>query len=233
MNPDFNLSSHWLSAAFWETIFEHAYERLAKAVPAILSNYERCEAFRKGAGYNTGSISVASGVCLYAVCRHFEVGRVAEVGTFIGKSTSSMALALGQNTPDGVIDTCDKDNACFKPWEGIGCRVRSFPQKTSTEMLTEVARSTSKIDLFYFDGRIAPPDIPLILQLSNPTTLYMFDDFEGTEKGVANVASLRASLKGYVLVEPCSTALLQRYGIQGRSHAALLLNTANLNVTNQ
>jgi len=233
MKPEFNLSSHWLSVAFWETVFERVYEQLPEALPAILSNYKRCEAFRKGAGYNTGSISVAAGVCLYAVCRTFEVGQVAEVGTFIGKSTSSMALALGQNTSSGVLYTCDKDNACFKPWDGIGAQVRSFPQKTSTEMLAEVAKSTGKIDLFYFDGRIQPADIPQILQLSTPGTLYVFDDFEGTEKGVANIASLRASLKGHVLIEPCAPALLERYGIQGRSLAALLINTANLNVTAQ
>jgi predicted O-methyltransferase YrrM len=233
MKPDFNLSAHRLSAAFWETVLERACEQLPEALPAILANYKRCEAFRKGAGYNTGSISVAAGVCLYAVCRHFEVSQVVEVGTFIGKSTSSMALALGQNSPGGVIHTCDKDNACFKPWDGIGCQVRSFPQKSSTEMLAEVAKSTGKIDLFYFDGRIMPPDIPQILQLSTPGTLYVFDDFEGTEKGVANVANLRPSLKGYVLIEPCPAALLERYGIQGRSLSALLFNTANLNVTAQ
>ena len=233
MKPEFNLSSHWLSAAFWETVFARAYEQLPEALPAILSNYKRCEAFRKGAGYNTGSISVAAGVCLYAVCRYFEVAQVVEVGTFIGKSTSSMALAIGQSTSSGVLYTCDKDNACFKPWDGIGCQVRSFPQKSSTEMLAEVAKSTGKIDLFYFDGRIMPPDIPQILQLSTPGTLYVFDDFEGTEKGVANIAALRASLKGYVLIEPCAPALLERYGIQGRSLAALLINTANLNVTAQ
>jgi predicted O-methyltransferase YrrM len=233
MKPEFNLSAHWLSVAFWETVFERVCEELPEALPAILSNYRRCEAFRKSAGYNTGSISVAAGACLYAVCRYFGVGSAVEIGTFIGKSTSSMALALGRNTPNGIINTCDKDNACFTPWEGIGCQVRSFAQKTSTEMLTEVARSTSKVDLFYFDGRIAPPDVPLILQLSNPTTLYAFDDFEGTEKGVANVANLRGSLKGYVLIEPCAPALLQRYGIQGRSLCALLFNTANLNLTAQ
>jgi predicted O-methyltransferase YrrM len=233
MKPEFNLSSHRLSVAFWETVFERGYERLPEVLPAILSNYKRCETFRRGADYNTGSISPAAGVCLYAVCRHFEVGHVVEIGTFIGKSTSSMAFALGQNTPNGVIYTCDKDNACFKPWDGIGCQVRSFEKKSSTEMLAEVAKSTGKIDLFYFDGRIAPPDIPLILQLSTAGTLYAFDDFEGTEKGVANVASLRGSLKGYVLIEPCAPELLRRYGIQGRSHLALLMSTENLNITNQ
>lgn len=233
MRAQFNLNSHWLSGAFWETVFEGCYEQLADALPIILSNYERCEQFRARSDYNTGSISVASGACLYALCRHFRIASVVEVGTFIGKSTSSMALALAQNGPGGVIHTCDKDNACFEAWEDFGCEVRSFPRKSSTDMLAEIAKSSVKIDLFNFDGRIQPADIPLITQMSHPGTLYAFDDFEGTEKGVANVIALRQSLRTHILVEPCGTEILRRYGIEGRSLSALLFNTANLMLTNQ
>jgi predicted O-methyltransferase YrrM len=233
MKESINLSSHWLSAAFWNIVLEGCYQQLPKVLPAIFANHERCERFRAGSGYNTGSISVASGVCLYAVCRHFQVSHVTEIGTFIGKSTSSIALALAQNGPDGVIHTCDRDNACFEPWDGFGCRVRSFPRKTSTEMLTELAKTPEKTDLFYFDGRIEPADMPLIGQLSHPGTLYAFDDFEGTEKGVANAAYLRASLDGYIVIEPCAPELLRQYGIQGRSLTALLFNTDNILLTNQ
>lgn len=233
MKAPFNLSSHWLSAAFWETVFEGCYEQLPEALPAIFANYQRCEGFRGGADYNTGSISIASGACLYAICQHFQVSRIAEVGTFIGKSTSSMALAVGHNGVDGAIHTCDKDNACFEPWPEIGCRVRTYPKQSSTAMLGELAKGSEKFDLFNFDGRIQPADIPLITQLSHPGTLYVFDDFEGTEKGVANVLALRQSLRSYMLIEPCRTDILRRHGIEGRSLSALLFNTTNLMLTNQ
>lgn len=51
-----------------------------------------------------------------------------------------------------------------------------------------------KADLFFFDGRIAMPDLPLILRLSHPRTVYLFDDFKGGEKGVVNVQRLSAVL---------------------------------------
>ena len=233
MNNSLNLSSHWLSEAFWQIVFETRYDQIVAALPAILENYKRCEAFRARSDYNTGSISVASGVCLYALCRHFAVNRVIEVGTFIGKSTSSMALALGHNGPDGAINTCDKDNACFAPWDGFGCKVRSFPKKTSTQMLTELSGTPGSVDLFYYDGRIQAADIPLIDKLSHPGSIHVFDDFEGTEKGVANAAFLRPALAGYILIEPCPTELLHRHGIQDRSLTALLFNTDNIHLTNQ
>src|SRR5215471_12852813 len=209
MKASFNLSMHRLSAAFWETMFEGVYEQLPAVLPAILANYERCEKFRTESDYDTGSISVAAGVCLYALCRHFQVDRVVEIGTFIGKSTSSMALALARNGPDGAIHTCDKDNGCFEPWQGFGCRVHSYPWKSSTEMLSELSRSPDKADLF------------------------VFDDFEGTEKGVINVAALRSAMPQHILIEPCPTGILERYGIQGRSLSALLFNVKNLSITNQ
>ena len=233
MRTSFKLNSYWLSTVFWEILFESCYEDLAAALPAILANYKRCEAFRSKSDYNTGSISVACGVCLYALCRHFRVGRAAEIGTFIGKSTTSMALAVGENGPGGVIHTCDKDNACFEPWQGLGCAVRPFPKTNSTNMLTELLRAPEKIDLFHFDGRIQPADLPLIAELSHPGTLYVFDDFVGTEKGVANVLALRQSLRSHILIEPCGTGTLRHYGVQDHSFSALLFNTANLMLTNQ
>jgi len=233
MKASFNLSMHRLSAAFWETMFEGVYEQLPAVLPAILANYERCEKFRTESDYDTGSISVAAGVCLYALCRHFQVDRVVEIGTFIGKSTSSMALALARNGPDGAIHTCDKDNGCFEPWQGFGCRVHSYPWKSSTEMLSELSRSPDRADLFFFDGRIQSEDMPLITGLAHPDTIFVFDDFEGTEKGVINVAALRSVLPQHVLFEPCPTEILERYGIQGRSLSALLFNVKNLSITNQ
>ena len=52
------------------------------------------------ADYNTGSISFAGSWSLYSWSKYFEPCKIVEVGTFIGKSTWSMAKALDelQNT---------------------------------------------------------------------------------------------------------------------------------------
>ena len=59
-----NLSSHRLSLAFCETVFEAGCERLPGALETIRENYARCEAFRVRSDYNTGTTTLATGVCL-------------------------------------------------------------------------------------------------------------------------------------------------------------------------
>jgi predicted O-methyltransferase YrrM len=233
MKTEFNLSSHRLSVGFWETIFERCYERLPGALAKIVANYERCERFRTPSDSGTGSISVAAGVCLYLLCGYFDVRRVAEIGTFIGKSTTSMALALADGGPGGTISTCDQDNDCFRAWDGLGCEIRTFPGSTSTEMLATLDASDDKIDLFFIDGRLLPDDGPRIQRLSHPGTILAFDDFEGTEKGVVNTANIRPLFNNYFVIEPCPARVLNDYGIPGRSLTALLFNVANLRITNQ
>ena len=58
------------------------------------------------------------------------------------------------------------------------------------------------MDLFFFDGRILPQDLELIHALSHPKTVYFFDDYVGTEKGVVNVALLYPTLPRHVLADP-------------------------------
>ena len=52
------------------------------------------EELRQNADYNTGSISTSSAWALYSVTSLFQPRMVLEVGTFIGKSTMSMAIAM-------------------------------------------------------------------------------------------------------------------------------------------
>ncbi|MCC7484269.1 MAG: hypothetical protein IT529_04720 [Burkholderiales bacterium] len=233
MKPEFNLSAHRLSRAFWETVLERCHERLPERRARLLENYARCERFRARAGHDTGSVSVASGVCLYALCAYFQPSRVAEVGTFIGKSTTSMALAIAEGGPGGAVFTCDRDNDCFQPWDGVGCEIRCFPGRSSTEMLSALAAEEEEIDLFFFDGRIQSADLPLIKRLSHPGTLHAFDDFEGIAKGVVNAALLRPHLEDAFVIEPCPPDVLERYGVPGRSLVALLYRIPNLRITDQ
>lgn len=149
------------------------------------------EARRPLARYNTGSISLETGLLLRALCAWKRPTNVVEIGTFIGKST----VALQAN---GVIYTCDKDNDCLPSTP----RIRTHPYTVSTEMLRQLARAGVRADLFFFDGRLTDEDIELVLRLSEPHAVYAFDDYDERGKGVANWRKLVARLPTYGLVEP-------------------------------
>ena len=129
---------------------------------------------------------------LHEITERLKPENVVEIGTFVGTSTLAMSA--------GHIYTCDKDNAYLKSSERITC----FPKQTSTEMLALLSDKV-KADFFFFDGRIQEEDLPLILAMSKPTTVYAFDDYNGGSKGVFNVGRLWPLLTGYRLVPPPET----------------------------
>lgn len=69
-------------------------------------------------------------------------------------------------------------------------------------MLVNLVDKGLKVDLFFFDGRIQLPDLPMILKLSHSKTLYAFDDYMDNEKGTVNVELLRQFLPKHGLVGP-------------------------------
>ena len=164
----------------------------------LRDKYEQCERLRPLATYNTGSISEAAGVYLYLLCERFRPKTVVEIGTFIGKSARAMTIA---DTIE-VIYTCDKDNDCIPNTPLIRCH----PKTISTTMLGTLVEKGVKADFFFFDGRIQVPDLALILCLSHPHTVYVFDDYEYLNgkmmKGVANIMMLHPYLNEHVLVRP-------------------------------
>lgn len=163
-------------------------------LPEIRERAIACEALRpltrKPA--KTGTISEAACLYLRAVVERVQPKVCIEVGTFIG--TSALVLA----STGAYVYTCDKDNDAFRSQD----RIVSYGKRSSTSMLEQLAGGTVA-DLFFFDGRIQLEDVPLILRLSRPGTVYAFDDYEGREKGVINVERLQPNLPGdYVLVPP-------------------------------
>lgn len=148
------------------------------------------------ADYKTGSISKEAMLLLRGLA-HGAKPRVAiEVGTFVGNSTVSIAAEAGH------VFTCDRSNDCFPSSE----RVTTYPRRESTEMLADLVSKGVRSSFFFFDGRIQHPDVPLILRLSEPGALYLFDDYEGEEKGVQNVNRLRPFLPpGYELIGPAES----------------------------
>jgi hypothetical protein len=157
-------------------------------VTDILADIAVCEPRRARAKYNTGTVPIETSVLLRAVCRYYRPEVVVEVGTFIGTSTQALRASR-------VIYTCDRDNDCVPSTE----RVLTHPFRTSTEMLREIQEP---VDLFFFDGRIQDADIPEILRLSHPRTVFVFDDCNGNEKGVINVARLAGHFRQYMVVAP-------------------------------
>lgn len=135
---------------------------------------------RAAANYDTGSISKEAMLLLRGLAHEARPAVAIEVGTFIGNSTMAIAAEAGH------VYTCDRSNDCFPG----GGNITTYPRRESTEMLYDLAKKSVRSSFFFFDGRIQEPDVPLILRLSDPNAVYVFDDYAGREKGVANVERL-------------------------------------------
>jgi hypothetical protein len=222
----FDICAHDLSALFWNRLLRLSAWDLEAAVGTIWGHHQTCELDRAEMDYKTGSIPLATAVWLYALAKHIKPIRAFEVGTFIGKST----LAIAEGMDGGVLFTCDASNEAPESLtsenQESSTIIECHPKTTSTSMFTKIAAASddehaSEGDLFFFDGRIQGEDMALITHLSHDKTIYAFDDFEGTEKGVANVAQF--SRKAHALIYPPAPELLAPFGVVDRSTLALLV----------
>lgn len=157
-------------------------------VPELVGHIAECEPRRERATYNTGTVPLETAVLLRALCRYYQPQIAVEVGTFIGTST----LALDASR---AIYTCDRSNDCVPGTDHI----LTHPYQSSTDMLKEIQEP---VDLFFFDGRIQPEDLPHVQRLSHSRTVYAFDDCVGTEKGVVNASRLRPLVPEHVFIPP-------------------------------
>jgi len=186
---------------------------------------------RVKAAHDTGSINNSNAWCLYSLTRYFKPTIIAEVGTFIGRSTISMDEALQDvYVRDAVIHTCDAASDISLD-QYASCNIVQYPKKMSTEMLQAI---TSKVDMFFLDGRIVPEDVDLILGLSHNSSVIVLDDFEGTEKGVANFMALaRLTQMGYTVFYPPDSNTLSKYGLFEYSNLAMIVPYNIIRFTNQ
>lgn len=215
----FDLCAHDLSKLFWSRLLHMNGWGMSLKMDWVEARGNELNASIANMDYKTGSVPLSTAAWLFMLAFYLRPQRTVEVGTFLGKST--MALALGQN--GGEIWTCDKDNnvpGTPEQWSELNTKVHFHPKTTSTAMLNDKELKWP-VGLLFFDGRILPDDIDPILTLSNDSTVYAFDDFEGTEKGVANVAALRT--KDHVLIYPPAPELLYPHGVTDRSTLALLV----------
>ena len=229
MRP-FNLSVKNFSPVFWKTVLYTTDERRAELehLGVELSQLER---LRIDADYNTGSITLAAAWSLYSVTRYFGFQRALEIGTFIGKSTWSIACAMDIENVNGEIATCDASNNIQLPWNGQ-TRLAQHKKKTSTQMLSVL---NGLFDFCFFDGRVSDDDLPLLDKIIDQNTVIALDDFEGMEKGVANLIKLRAmpKLVNHFLIYPASNDQLHNIGFSSGSTIAILLPTTRIALTNQ
>jgi predicted O-methyltransferase YrrM len=168
------------------------------------------EARRAQADYNTGSI-LESEACLLAVLsERLKARTIIEVGTFIGMSTT--ALALGSAVES--VYTCDGSNDCLPATTVI----RTYPKRTSTHMLRDMGQLGVSADLCFFDGVLQQADSSLLRGLVHDQTVYAFHDYNygpkvrcrhGRQfmetvprKGIGNVGLLQPWLSNHRLVEP-------------------------------
>lgn len=210
-----------LSRLIWSDI-------LALVDPAdrevIREPFEYLEVNRKAATYNTGSINFTNAWCLYALTRYFKPRVVAEVGTFIGKSTMAMAEAMQASLVESpIIYTCDSSNN-ISLYSKIDTDLVQYPMLTSTDMFTDMVAKQVKADLFFIDGRLSAEDIELLGQVAHETSVFVFDDFEGVEKGVINALNMSNLFSnGYTLIYPPDTALLLDASLMQPSNVAMIV----------
>lgn len=200
------------AASFWQRRLAHVN---ADDLAEIRLNAIACEARRPHTKkpQKTGTISEAACLCLLALVLRAEPICAIEIGTFIG--TSAYVL----KSRGAVVYTCDKDNAAVTSGDGLVC----YPKTTSTDMLLDLVSNNVRAELFFFDGRIQPDDLALILELSMPNTIYAFDDYEGREKGVINAGRLQPRLSSSYRLIPPAHSLTQTAGLS--TIAALVTET--------
>lgn len=220
-----NLSAHVLSDAMWTRLFEFSAARYLDGGTELFRTLGSLDALRDKAQYKTGSISTATQWALYSLAYQWQPQVVLEVGTYIGKSTIAMALGADAARGECEIHTCDASNtfdlpACSKT------RVVQYPGSPSTQMLTEMVEDgfAGKVQLMHIDGRLSKDDIGLMSQLAASEVIVALDDFEGIEKGVANLFNIRAAkaFADHFAFYPPSDILLRSLGFRDRCTTCLL-----------
>jgi predicted O-methyltransferase YrrM len=124
---DFHISRLSFTDLFWRAVFSNGTVILDQAKASILSKHLHIEGLRKSAEYNTGSISLAASVSLALLSNYFRPKLIAEVGTFIGRSTYSLALGPSLSGLEAqIIHTCDISNEIHINFDTILERVTQY-----------------------------------------------------------------------------------------------------------
>jgi len=193
------VSEAMISRGFWTELYgselEHEADQAAKSIidfsNVILKEFPAA----------TGSMSFTAIKSLWLLGKYFSPRTVIEIGTYIGRSTA--ALYLGSIDSIKNFYTCD---ASFDHWSADHLTssgdIEYFGKTSSTEMLVDLSRRGVAPDIIFIDGRLQPEDISLIQRMRKENTVFILDDFEGLEKGVANGLALRNVFKELLVLVP-------------------------------
>lgn len=230
------LSESMISESFWPRVRQSS-EALPQ-VGAIASQILAASRIthKKFPPETAGSINISAIKLLWALARYFRPRVIAEVGTFIGRST----LALGEGAGETLhaLHTCDYSFSEFSvPSEfqssfGNAGKVVYHAKTSSTEMFkTMLTLHRGKVDCFFLDGRLAGDDLGLIQELRSPKAVFILDDFEGVEKGVSNALMLRQAFGELILLRPEIKSSDQ--GMPQISNTALMLTAQSISLSRQ
>ena len=211
-----NLSTHVLSEALWTRVFENAAPRYLESLDQL----------RGQAQYKTGSISTATQWLLFSMSYLWQPQVAVEIGTYIGKSALAIALGADAAGQTMEIHTCDMSNHFDLPTISRA-KVIQYQGSASTQMLSELVEDgyESRVQFFHVDGRLSKEDVALLMRLSSNDAIVALDDFEGVEKGVANLFNLRAAgaFVDHVAFYPPPERLIRELGFWDRSTTGLLV----------
>lgn len=182
-NTNLQIGRDRFSKVAWEIMDEKLQDSPHVAIENIISSQSR---LRAGANYNTGSLSYSDALDLYTIINYFKPRVVAEVGTFIGVSTS---VIYDASKGKAEIHTCDFSNDIKLDIPNV----LQYRMKSSLQMFQILTLKGVTPDLVYLDGRLTKDDLREVGTEKYSDIVFVLDDFEGTEKGVANALLLERS----------------------------------------
>ena len=188
------LSRRRLSEIVWQIIDEKVEMDWSKIQDIV----QKQQHLREQADYNTGSLGENDAGDLYKIVKFFQPNVIAEVGTFIGVSTLVMDLATGTTAQIRTCDVSNRIDLALYPEQAK--LIEQYFHTPSHEMFADMAEEGLKVDLVYLDGRLSQQDEEPLNKILAPHTVFVLDDFEGIEKGVANAMMLESP--GRVLIYP-------------------------------
>ncbi len=235
-----NINRHKFSRLVWDGLLENAslYDGHKSFLRDAMIRHEE---LREDADYNTGSIPFSSGWCNFAIANYFNPDVIAEVGTFIGKSTISLAYGMFRASQRDVITTqktiytCDMSNDIDIGKTAWQINIEQYPKKNSFEMFSDMHEKNVHADIINLDGRLGPTDFEVLFNVATESTIFLLDDFEGVEKGVANAFNLlqHPNLRVYTLIYPPERDILMKYGLIEPCFTAMLIPLPIIQFNNQ
>jgi len=232
---NFNIGRQSFTNLFWETIFINGTPICNLVENQLSSKHKEIESLRKLAAYNTGSMSLASSLSLSLITYYFNPKIIVEIGTFIGRSTYSIALgsSLTQSQLE-KIHTCDFSNDIPLNFDPVLDMVQQYPKTSSTEMLKQLQNRGIKPDFYFIDGRLTDEDLLLMESIDARSSIILMDDFEGTDKGVINSLKVTDHFKNnFMLSYSPPQYLLDKIGINDRSSLAVLVPASKISYVKQ